>query len=46
MLRNYYLKQIVMSRMDMECGVTRPSGLVHWICVLLMAESSACGFEP
>ena len=25
-------------------GVPQPSGLVHWICVL-MAESSECGFE-
>ena len=25
-------------------GVPWPSGLVHWICVL-MAESSECGFE-
>ena len=26
-------------------GVPWPSGLVHWICVLL-AESSECGLEP
>ena len=28
-----------------KSGVSWPSGLVHWICVL-MAESSECGFEP
>ena len=27
-----------------NCGMSCPSGLVHWICVL-MAESSECGFK-
>ena len=30
---------------SIKYGVTRPSGWVHCICVL-MAESSQCGFEP
>ena len=43
---HYFLvttRKIVSSRLIV--GVQWPSGLVHWICVL-MAALSECGFEP
>ena len=46
-LKNMFSLTVMVIRLGVTktSGVPWPSGLVHWICVLI-TESSECGFEP